>query len=154
MAGISLSKLLTRSTLMVSRLGLDDQSTLSQTISKGSVNQAKDLINTLQAESDGCQRQWAARAAWQAKYVKYKIDAAKAARAKPKTTVPASDYPGPIPGAPNADDCAPPSAFGFPASALPGPQAVAPTPAPTPTVRPTPTPTGSAKKKTPTPAAG
>ena len=70
-AGMSLSKLLTRSTLQVSQLGLNDQGTLAQTISKGSVNDAKALIDTLQAHPTSCHRQWTALAAWQAQSVKY-----------------------------------------------------------------------------------
>jgi PPM family protein phosphatase len=137
-AGINLSKLHTRSTLEVSKLGLDDQGQLAQTISKGSVQDAEALINTLQAGSDNCHTQWMTLVAWQAKSVKYQADLVKAEHSKPKIKVPASDAPGPQPAAPNADDCAPASAFGIPAAALPGPNSATPPPAPTPspTVRP------------------
>ena len=52
LAGMSLSKLLTRSTLQVSQLGLNDQNTLAQTISKSSVTDAKNLIDGLQNQVD------------------------------------------------------------------------------------------------------
>ena len=157
LAGMSLSKLLTRSTLKVSQLGLDDQNTLAQTISKGSVGDATALIDGLQSQSNLCQKQWTALAAWQAKTVSYNAAVArvKASKAKPKPTVPASAAPGPRPASPDLDSCAPASAFGIPASALPGSQPVAP--ATTPPVRPSPSTTttkAAVKKTSPTSAAG
>ena len=155
LAGMSLSKLLTTSTLKVSQLGLTDQNSLTQTISKSSVTDAKNLIDGLQNQSDQCQQQWTALAAWQAKSVSYNAAVAKdkASKAKPKPTVPASEAPGPQPIAPDPDGCAPASAFGIPASALPGSQPVAP--ATTPTVKPSVTPTPTATvKQSPTSAAG
>jgi len=150
-AGINLSKLLTRSTLMVSKLGLTDQDTLAQTISKGSVGDAKSLIDVLQGESTKCQGMWTALTSWQAQSVKYQSDLVKAAHSKPKTKVPASDAPGPMPPRPDLDSCAPASAFGIPASALPSTQTTAP--ATTPTAKPSVTvkPSATVKK---TPAAG
>jgi protein phosphatase len=148
LAGMSLSKLLTTSTLKVSQLGLTDQNSLTQTISKSSVGDATTLIDGLQTQANVCHNQWTALAAWQAKSVSYNAAVAKdkASKAKPKPTVPASEAPGPQPPAPDPDNCAPASAFGIPASALPGSQPVAP--ATTPTVKPsvTPTPTATAKK--------
>jgi PPM family protein phosphatase len=151
-AGISLSKLLTRSTLKVSQLGLTDQDTLAQTISKGSVDDAKSLIDVLQSGSTKCQGMWTALTSWQAQSVKYQADLVRAAHSKPKIKVPASDAPGPMPPEPDMDSCAPASAFGIPASALPSTQQSA-TPVTTPTVKPsvTATPTATVKKS---PAAG
>jgi PPM family protein phosphatase len=155
LAGMSLSKLLTRSTLPVSQLGLTDQNTLTQTISKSSVTDATTLIDGLQAQVNQCHQQWTALATWQAKTVSYNAAVAKdkASKAKPKPTVPASEAPGPQPATPDPDSCATASAFGIPASTLPGSQPVAP--ATTPTVKPsvTPTPTITAKRSS-TPAAG
>jgi serine/threonine protein phosphatase PrpC len=155
LAGMSLSKLLTRSTLQVSQLGLTDQNTLSQTISKSSLGEATTLLDGLQAQASQCHQQWTALATWQAKSVAYNAAVARdaASKAKPKPTVPAADAPGPMPSSPDPDGCAPASAFGIPASALPGAQSAAP--ATTPTVKPSvsPTPTASAKKSS-TPAAG
>jgi len=154
-AGMSLSKLLTRSTLKVSQLGLTDQGTITQTISKGSVGDAETLIDGLQTQSDQCQQQWTALASWQTQSVKYQSDLVKAAHSKPKITVPASDAPGPLPPRPDLDSCAPAAAFGIPASALPPAQPVTPPPAPatTPTARPSVTASAKATAKK-TPAAG
>jgi PPM family protein phosphatase len=147
LAGMSLSKLLTRSTLQVSQLGLTDQNTLNQTISKGSAADANTLIDGLQNQSNVCHQQWTALATWQATTVSYNAAVArdKASKAKPKPTVPASDAPGPMPTTPDPDSCAPASAFGIPASALPGSQPVVP--APTPTVTPSPSTTTKAAVK-------
>jgi serine/threonine protein phosphatase PrpC len=154
-AGIGLSSLLTPSTLKVSQLGTNDQSTISQTISKGSVADAKALITQLQGVADGCHQQWTALATWQAQTVKYQDDLVTAAHSKPKIKVPASEAPGPIPAVPDPASCAPAVAFGIPASALPaqaGGTAVTPTPSPSPTPTRTPTPTRSATvKKSATP---
>ena len=99
LAGMSLSKLLTRSTLKVSQLGLTDQNSLTQTISKSSLGDATTLIDGLQTEANQCQQQWTALATWQAKTVSYNAAVAKdeASKAKPKPTVPASEAPGPQP---------------------------------------------------------
>jgi hypothetical protein len=138
LAGVSLSSLLTPSTLKISQLGTNDQNTISQTISKGSVADAKTLITQLQGVADGCRAQWTALATWQAQTVKYQRELVTAAHSKPKVKVPASDAPGPIPTVPDSANCAPAAAFGIAASALPaqaGGTAVsaAPTPTPTPT---------------------
>jgi len=137
LAGMSLSKLLTTSTLKVSQLGLTDQNSLTQTISKSSVGDATTLIDGLQTQANVCHNQWTALAAWQAKSVSYNAAVAKdkASKAKPKPTVPASEAPGPQPPAPDPDNCAPASAFGIPASALPAAGTSTTTaPAPTPSV--------------------
>jgi PPM family protein phosphatase len=159
-AGINLSKLHTPTTLQVSQLGLNDQGHLAQTISMGSVKDAEALITTLQAASNTCHTQWMTLVAWQAQSVKYQSDLVKAEHSKPKIKVPASDAPGPLPTAPNADDCAPASAFGIPASALPSTNSATPPPAPAPkpSVKPTvkasvrATATSTAKKKSTTAA--
>jgi hypothetical protein len=157
-AGFGLSSLLTPSTLKVSQLGVSDQATISQTISKGSVADAKALINELQTGTDKCQGEWMALATWQARNVTYQSELASAAAAKhsktkTKTKVPAPVNPGPAPAAPDAATCAPASAFGIPASALPGTQDVAPatTHATPPTKAASPKSTASVKKSaTPT----
>ena len=102
-AGVSLSSLLTPSTLKVSQLGTNDQSTISQTIAKGSVSDAKALITQLQSGADQCHAQWTALTAWQSQTVKYQGLLAKAAKSKskPKPKVPASEKPGPIPAVPD-----------------------------------------------------
>ncbi|MGD0699432.1 MAG: protein phosphatase 2C domain-containing protein [Trebonia sp.] len=152
-AGVSLSSLLTPSTLKVSQLGTNDQGTINQTISKGSVTDAKALITQLQAGADTCHAQWTALATWQSQTVKYRSELATAAHSKPKIKVPASDAPGSMPAVPDTANCAPAAAFDIPASALPAAAGgTAANVAPTPT--PTPSPTRSASvKKSATPRA-
>ena len=158
-AGVSLSSLLTPSTLKVSQLGANDQSTISQTIAKGSVSDAKALITQLQSGVDQCHTQWTALAAWQAKVVKYNGELALAVHSKPKIKVPASDKPGPMPAVPDAAGCAPAAAFGIPASALPAQAGgtgatVSPSPSSSPSPRSSPSPTRSPSvKKSATPRA-
>ena len=151
-AGVSLSSLLTPSTLKVSQLGAEDQSTISQTIAKGSVSDAKSLITQLQSGSDQCHAQWTALATWQAQVVKYNGELAKAAKAakskaKVKPKVPASDKPGPAPAVPDTASCAPAAAFGIPTSALPAlAGGTGATVSPSPSSSPSPTRSPSVKK--------
>jgi hypothetical protein len=148
-AGISLSSLLTPSTLKVNQLGTNDQGTISQTISKGSVADAEALITQLQSGADQCHAQWTALATWQTQTVKYQSELALAVHSKPKKKVPASDNPGPMPAVPDTANCAPAAAFGIPASALPA-QAGGTAASTTAIPSPSPTPTASVKKS-PTP---
>jgi PPM family protein phosphatase len=150
-AGIGLSSLLAPSTLKVSQLGTNDQNTISQTISKGSVADAEALITQLQSVADQCHAQWTALATWQAQSVRYQAELAKAAKSKPKVKVPASANPGPMPAVPDTANCAPASAFDIPASALPAQAggtgaSASPTPSVIPTPRPSATSTTSVKK--------
>ncbi len=154
-AGVSLSSLLSRSTLQVSQLGSNDQDTISDTISKGSVADAETLISQLQAGSEQCKSQWTALAAWQAQGVKYRAEQATAAHSKPrvkvKVKVPASAAPGPMPPVPDAASCAQAAAFGIPASALPAQAggtgvSTSPSPSAKPSAKPSSTPSASAKK--------
>jgi protein phosphatase len=144
-AGISLSSLLTPSTLKVSQLGTNDQNTISQTISKSSVTDAKALITQLQSGVNKCLAQWTALANWQSQTVKYQGEVARALHSKPKITVPASDKPGPMPAVPYTTSCAPAAAFGIPASALPA-QAGGTGVSASPSASPTATPSASVKK--------
>ena len=143
-AGISLSSLLSPSTLQVNQLGTSDQATISQTIAKSSVSDAEALITQLQAGADQCHAQWTALASWQTQTVKYHDELVQAEHSKPKITVPASDAPSAMPAVPDTANCAPPSAFGIAASALPA-QAGG-TAAAVPTISPTPKPSATAKK--------
>jgi protein phosphatase len=143
-AGFSLSTLVTRSTLPVSQLGSNDQATLAQTISKGSLADAEALINGLQQGVDQCKTMWVALVHWQHANVVYQRELAHN-RAFPKKKV-AVQNPGPQPSMPPAATCAKAAAFNIPASALPGGQ---PTSTPTPTPAKT-TPTASASH-TPSP---
>jgi protein phosphatase len=148
-AGISLSSLVAPSTLKLSQLGPTDQNTISQTISKGSVTDAKTLINQLQTAVDGCHAAWTALVNWQAQTVRYRTLLVTAAHSKPKIKIPASAVPGPMPTAPNTASCAPASAFGIPASAVPaqaGGSAASVSPSPTPSATPKATPSATVKR--------
>jgi PPM family protein phosphatase len=125
LGGISLSSLLIPSSVKVSQLGLTDQGTISQTISQDTVADAKQLITNLQSGVSQCYMEWSALATWQTKNVTYQSDLAKitAAAKLPKARRPKvarAVSPGPMPSAPDAANCAPASAFGIAATALPG----------------------------------
>ena len=134
-AGISMSSLVQRTTVPVSRLTSGDQASVAQTISQGSVSSAQQVVIQLSAHAQECQGQWESLAAWQAKNVRYQAALATAARTKAK--VPPHDNPGAEP-APADPDCAPAAAFNIQASALPTAQASAApssTPSSTPTTK-------------------
>ena len=142
LAGISLSTLVQRSTLKVSELRSSDQTTVTQTISQGSVANAQQLIDQLQGQVNVCKQDWQTVAAWPAKNTTYQTAVATAAKKKPKGTVPASLNPGPQPTAPSAANCAPATAFGITASASQPPVSATATPTPTTsTAKPTTSPT-------------
>ena len=141
LAGISMSSLVQRTTLSVNRLTASDQTSVTQTISQGSVNSAQLVVDQLKTHADNCQAQWQALAGWQAKNVRYQAELANAARSKGKIKVPPQDNPG-IQPAPADPDCAPAQAFGIAASALPTVQASA-TPSGTPSTTPSKTPSST-----------
>ena len=152
LAGISLSSLVQRSTLKVSELRSTDQTTLTQTITQSSVNDAQLLIDQLQSQVNDCRQQWQAVAAWPAKNAIYQAEVANAAKSKGKIKVPPSANPGPQPTAPDAANCAAAAAFAITVPAAPS---AAPTSTAS-TARPTtsPTPTSSARASTTPQAAG
>ncbi len=153
--GISLSSLLQQTHVKVSELRATDQSALEATISQGSLDDAHTLVTSLQQQIDQCQQGWQALATWQAadvKYQKYQQDVAKNLTSKTKHKIAKVANPGAMPARPEVADCAPSTAFGIQASALPGPSATQPT---QPTQSPTPTagksPTGQPAKVKATP---
>ena len=161
LAGISLSSLLTRSTLKASTLASSDQATLQQTITASSVNDAQLRIDQLQGDANQCQQTYQTLATWKIKDAAFKAyqtakTLATAHHAKAPAVV---ANPGPMPfQLPGTDQCAPSTAFGIPASALPaagtttGTSTSAPTPGATPS-KPAGTPTAtSSAKATPTPS--
>jgi serine/threonine protein kinase len=111
-AGVSLSSLVEASTLKVTELRSSDQAGLAQTISRGSVSDAQQLIQQLYNQVDQCKADWQGVAAWPAREAQYKAEVAAASKSKGKITVPASDNPGPQPTPPAAVDCAPAAALG------------------------------------------
>ena len=104
LAGIRLSSAAERSTLKISELRSSDQAALSRTITEGNMNDARQLIDQLQAQANQCHSAWSALVSWQAEASSDEI---------------AGDSPGPMPVAPNPAKCASSSAFGIRASELP-----------------------------------
>jgi protein phosphatase len=144
LAGISMSSLQSESTLKASLLTGTDQATLQQTISANSLGDAQQRIGRLQAQVSSCMQTYQKLAAWQAQYLKYQTYlTAKAKAAKAKAKPPAVvNSPGAMPTQmPGTNQCAPSTAFGIPASALPATGEKAPSNAP----GTTPSPTSSAK---------
>jgi len=152
LAGISLSSLVQRTNLPVTQLVASDQGMIRQTITQGSLSGAQSVIGQIQSAVNDCRQKWVSLVNWQAKNLRYQSERAAAQKNK-KLKIPAQDNPGPQPSAPDAADCASASAFGIPASALPGGQPVTTptaTPTTTPTTRPTrpaATPTGKVSAK-------
>ncbi|MGH3281417.1 MAG: hypothetical protein ACRDNW_20085, partial [Trebonia sp.] len=148
LAGISMSSLQSESTLKASLLTSGDQATLKQTISADSLNDAMQRIDQLQAGVNNCQQTYQQLATWQSKdlaYQHYLTAKAAAAKAKAPAVV---NSPGAMPTQmPSESQCAPSTAFGILASALPA----AGEKAPSATAGKSPGPTSSAAK---TPAAG
>jgi protein phosphatase len=122
-AGISMSTLKQKSTLKAAQLTSDDRAALTQTISVGSLKDAQQRINSLSTEAATCQMKYQELATWKGNEDKYQAyltakSTALAHHAKPPTVVVAN--PGPMPAQlPGADQCAPPSEFGIPATSLP-----------------------------------
>ncbi len=145
LAGISLSSVVQRTNLPVTQVVAGNQVMIRQTITASSLAAAQSLVAQIQSGVSSCRQKWQALVRWQAAELTYQR-AVAAFRAK-KTKVAPTGNPGPAPPMPDAADCAPASAFGIPASALPGAQPVT-TPAASPTTgptRPAATPAASAK---------
>jgi hypothetical protein len=136
--GINLSSLYSESGLKASMLNASDQAALAQTISQSNASDAHQKINQLSGEATHCQQTYQELAAWQRgslAYQSYQTAKALAVRHKTKPPAPVAN-PGPMPTQlPDADACAPSTAFGVPAAALPtsGESTPAATPASTPT---------------------
>jgi len=132
LAGISLSSPITRTGLPINQVVASNQAMIRQTIPASSLADARTLVGQIQSEVDICHQKWQALVQWQIAENRYKAEVA-AYRARRSRVAP-KDNPGAQPPTPDAAGCAPASAFGIPASALPGGQ---PTPAPSATVTPT-----------------
>ena len=134
LAGISLSTLLQKTDVPISQVVVSSQGMIRQTIPASSLDDAKHVVSQIQTQVNKCRQQYQALAQWKVNEARYQNELA-AFRAK-RTKVAPKDNPGPQPTMPEAADCAPSSAFGIPATALPGT-----TPTVTPTVNPSTTPT-------------
>jgi PPM family protein phosphatase len=149
LAGISLSSLLSRSTLKAGMLSSSDQATLQQTITASSVSDAQQRIGQLQADVDQCKQTYQTLATWQREDVAYQTYlTARQQAVKAKAKAPAVvNNPGPMPTQlPGADQCAPSTVFGIPASALPA-AGTSTTTAPT-----APAPSATSSRTAPTPS--
>jgi protein phosphatase len=151
LVGINLSSLYSESALKATMLAASDQAALTQTISQSNASDAHQKINQLTGEATQCRQTYQELASWQQGTVAYQSYlTAKAQAARNKGKAPAVvNNPGPMPTQlPDADTCAPSTAFGVPAAALPAPGESTPatTPSSTP-AKPASTPTKSASAK-------
>jgi PPM family protein phosphatase len=149
-AGVSLSSLVQRTNLPVVQMVASDQEMIGQTITASSLTGAQNLVTQIQNSVNGCRLKWEQLEEWNTANIAYQTYQralaafqAKKTKVRPAGKPPAN--PGPQPSAPDQAACASASAFGIPASALPGGQ-----PTTTPTTTPTPTPTPTKATTTPT----
>jgi len=162
--GVNLSSLYSESVLKANMLTTSDQAALTQTISQSNASDAHQKINQLANEVQTCKQTYTRLATWQGDnlaYQRYLTARAQAAHNHAKAPAAVAN-PGPMPTqVPDADTCAPSTAFGIPAAALPAAGST-PTPAASATpTKPASTPTRTTTAKaTPTvapsttPAAG
>ena len=144
LAGISLSSLIQRTTLPISQVVASNQGMIRQTIPANSLADAQNLVRQIQSGVNDCHQKWQALQNWNTAEVRYLAEVA--AFQQKKTKIRPTGSPGAQPPTPDAADCAPASAFGIPASALPGGQpAAAPTTAPS--THPTPSPSTKTSAK-------
>jgi PPM family protein phosphatase len=136
-AGVSLSKLYSHTGIPVSRVNDQYMGQISATISASSLSQAQQTVNTIRTSVNSCHDQWNALTAWQTQETVYNAAVAYK-HAHPRATTQIPPKPGSEPAVPG-DECAPYTAFGIPASALPA-NAVSPSPVPSqsPSVSPSP----------------
>jgi PPM family protein phosphatase len=132
LAGISLSSLVQRyDSLPVAQVVPSDQGMLRQTITESSLPAAQSLVHQIQGGVASCRQQWQALVAWNSAEQRYRQALAQYTQKKTKTKPTA---PGPQPNTPDITECAPASAFGISASALPSGQPVT-TPSTSPSTR-------------------
>ncbi len=137
-AGISLSSLVQRTDVPLSQVVASNQDMIRQTIPASSLASAQSVVNGIRHSVSNCLQKWTALRNW------YQAELAADQLKKTKVTPAAS--PGAEPPVPDGADCAPASAFGIPASQLPGGQPVTSpttgttaTPTATPRAKPSPT---------------
>jgi hypothetical protein len=103
-------------------LTTSDQAALTQTISQSNANDAHQKVNQLASEAQTCKQTYTRLATWQRDnlaYQSYLMARAQAAHNHAKAPAAVAN-PGPMPTqVPDADTCAPSTAFGIPAAALP-----------------------------------
>ncbi|MBO0801861.1 MAG: serine/threonine-protein phosphatase [Nocardiopsaceae bacterium] len=121
-AGISLSSLVHQYPLKAAQLDSDSRAQVSQTISYGSLASAQSVARHLQQQATHCQQGYQALEKWQQENQQYQRKLAAYNKLSPaqkkkqhKPAAPAAE-----PTNPASEQCAPSTAFGIPASALPG----------------------------------
>ncbi|HTU04903.1 MAG TPA: hypothetical protein VMG13_05055, partial [Trebonia sp.] len=119
-AGISLSSLSQRYSLPITQVVPSDQAMIRQTITASSLGAAQTVVSQLQSGAVSCRQKWQALVSWQTKEQSYlsALSAYEAQKTR-KGTAPKNTA-GPQPPTPTATECAPASAFGISAGALPG----------------------------------
>jgi PPM family protein phosphatase len=126
-AGISLSSLVQRyDNLPVAQVVPSDQSMIHQTITESSLTASQSLVGQIQSGVTSCHQKWQALVAWNSADQRYLQELALY-RAK-KTKTPPKNNSGSQPATPDITECAPASAFGIPAAALPTGQQPSTTP--------------------------
>jgi len=135
-AGISLSSLAQRYDLPVAQVVPSDQSMIRQTITESSLTAAQSLVGQIQSGVTSCRQKWQALVTWNTAEQQYQQAVAENTKKKIKT--PPKNNPGPQPATPDITECAPASAFGIAANALPASQPLT-TPSTSPSTRSTPT---------------
>jgi PPM family protein phosphatase len=119
-AGISLSSLSQRYSLPITQVVPSDQAMIRQTITASSLGAAQTVVSQLQSGAVSCRQKWQALVSWQTKEQSYlsALSAYEAQKTR-KGTAPKNTA-GAQPPTPTATECAPASAFGISAGALPG----------------------------------
>jgi PPM family protein phosphatase len=117
LAGISLSSLYERTSVPLSQVVKSSQTMISQTIPSNNLAAAQHAVSQIEQSVTQCRGQYQALAAWQTVNLRYQSELAayKQKKTKVKPTAPP-----PQPAVPDSADCAPSTAFGIAASALPG----------------------------------
>jgi PPM family protein phosphatase len=146
--GISLSSPVQRTNLPVSQVVPSNQGMIRQTIAASSLKDAQNLVGQIQSAVGDCREKYEDLATWQSQYSSYQraLAAYNSLPVKKRPKNPPTGNPGPEPAVPDSADCAPSTAFGISASALPTGQ---PTTQPTlaPTTRPSSTPSARVTPK-------
>jgi PPM family protein phosphatase len=118
LAGISLSSLVQRyDNLPVAQVVPSDQSMIHQTITESSLTAAQSLVGQIQSGVTSCHQKWQELVTWNSADQRYQQELALYKAKQTKT--PPKNNPGPQPATPDITECAPASAFGIPATALP-----------------------------------
>jgi hypothetical protein len=90
---------------------------IHQTITESSLTAAQSLVGQIQSGVTSCHQKWQELVTWNSADQRYQQELALYKAKQTKT--PPKNNPGPQPATPDITECAPASAFGIPATALP-----------------------------------